>query len=70
MSEIPKSLAAHGATAILSEYDAKGHMIALSFKVRAGLQELACRLLSERRLRSDNAPPLAAAAAGMHNAGH
>jgi hypothetical protein len=36
MSEVPKRLAAHGATAILSEYVAKAHKIGLSFKVRTG----------------------------------
>jgi hypothetical protein len=49
VGEIQKCLAAHGAQAILSEDDAKGNVIALSFKVRVGQQDLAFRLPSDWR---------------------
>jgi hypothetical protein len=49
VGEIQKCLAVHGAKAILCEYDDKGHVIALSFKVSAGQQELAFRLPSDWR---------------------
>jgi hypothetical protein len=49
VGEIHKCLAAHGAKAISSEYDDKGNVIALSFKVSAGQQDLAFRLPSDWR---------------------
>jgi hypothetical protein len=49
VGEIQKCLAAHGAKAILCEYDDQGHVIALSFKVSAGQQALAFRLPSDWR---------------------
>ena len=49
VGEIQKCLAAHGANAILSEYDDKGNVIALSFKVSTGQQDLAFRLPSNWR---------------------
>jgi hypothetical protein len=49
VGEIQKCLAVHGAKAILCEYDDKGHVIALSFKVSAGQQELVFRLPSDWR---------------------
>jgi hypothetical protein len=47
VGDIHKCLATHGATAILSEYDDQGHVIALSFKVSTGQQDLAFRLPSD-----------------------
>jgi hypothetical protein len=44
VGDIQKCLAAHGAKAILSEYDEHGTVIALSFKVSVGTQDLAFRL--------------------------
>lgn len=49
VGEIQRCLAAHGAKAILSEYDDKGNVIALSFKVSVGDQDLAFRLPSDWR---------------------
>jgi hypothetical protein len=49
VGEIQKCLAAHGASAILSEYNDKGQIIALSFKVNIAQQDLAFRLPSDWR---------------------
>jgi hypothetical protein len=49
VGEIQTCLAAHGATAMLCEYDDKGNVIALSFKLSAGQQDLAFRLPSDWR---------------------
>jgi hypothetical protein len=49
VGEIQKCFASHGAKAILSEYDDKGNVIALSFKVSTGQQDLAFRLPSDWR---------------------
>ena len=46
VGEIRKCLASHAAKAILCEYDDKGNVIALSFKVSTGQQDLAFRLPS------------------------
>jgi hypothetical protein len=49
VGDIHKCLATHGATAILSEYDDQGHVIALSCIVSVGQQDLAFRLPSDWR---------------------
>lgn len=49
VGEIQRCLAAHGAKAVLSEYDDKGNVIALSFKVSVGNQDIAFRLPSDWR---------------------
>jgi hypothetical protein len=49
VGEIHKCLASHGAKAIVCEYDDKGHVIALSFNVTVGPQDMAFRLPSDWR---------------------
>jgi hypothetical protein len=49
VGEIQKCLASHGAKAVLCEYDVKGNVIALSFKVQVGHQDIAFRLPSDWR---------------------
>jgi hypothetical protein len=44
VGEIQKCLASHGAKAILCEYDERGNVVTLSFKVSVGQQDLAFRL--------------------------
>jgi hypothetical protein len=49
VSEIQHLLATHGAKAILHEYDDNGYIIALSFKIVLGKQEIAFRLPTDWR---------------------
>lgn len=49
VGEIQKCPASHGAKAILCEYDDKGNVIALNFKVKVGNQDIAFRLPSDWR---------------------
>jgi hypothetical protein len=49
VGEIQKCLASHGARAILSEYDAQGAMVALSFKILVEGHEIAFRLPTDWR---------------------
>ncbi|SRR5712692_7086771 len=49
INEIHKCLAAHGARAILNEYDDNGYITAVSFKITASDQQIAFRLPSDWR---------------------
>ena len=49
IAEIQKILAAHGARAILTEYDDNGYIVALSFKIPVGDHEIGFKLPSDWR---------------------
>ena len=49
IGEIHKILAAHGAKAILNEYDDKGNILAVSFRILVGEKLVAFRLPSDWR---------------------
>ena len=62
IGEIQRELAMHGASAILSEYDDKGHIVALSFKIKLDGREIGFKLPSDWRpvlkiLEDDNKVP-------------
>lgn len=62
IGEIQKILAMHGASAILSEYDNNGYIVALSFKIRLEDREVGFKLPSDWRpvlkiLENDNKVP-------------
>ncbi|MDP2654931.1 MAG: hypothetical protein Q8Q08_12995 [Candidatus Omnitrophota bacterium] len=49
VAEIQGCLVAHGATAVLCEYGDAGEIIALSFKIRVGEQDISFRLPNDWR---------------------
>jgi len=49
INQITACLVAHGATAVLSEYDENGYIVALSFKIRLDDQDVSFRLPSDWR---------------------